>query len=428
MPSSLSTPSLPSALLPVVCGADVHLASITVTILWAPDADGVEPPRLSRKFATDTASLETFAAWLREHQCFQVVLESTGVYWKPVFTILEEHGIGVCLANAQQVKAIPGRKTDLKDSEWLALLALRGLVRPSLIPDAAFRACRDLLRRRKKLVRERNAETNRLYKVLAEANIPVRTVISKLDGVSAEAILRALVNGERDPEQLAKLARGKLARKRAALKRVLYGRIQPHHVILLQQGLAHRDFLSQQIALLEAELDQRLAEVHELVTRLDTIPGVDHFTAQAILVELGGDISAFPDGAHLASWAGLCPGNHVSAGKRRKGKNPRGNRWLKEVLVEAGWAASHTKGTFLRARFDRVMARRGLKRAVMAIAHRIGLIAYHILATDQEYHELGADYYRRHQNPSRVKERCLTALKELGYTVTLTRQEAPATS
>jgi transposase len=373
------------------------------------------------EYATDTASLEAFALWLKSQSCRAVALESTGVYWQPVFNVLETEQIQVCLVNARHVKNVPGRKTDLKDSQWLAQLFMQGLLRPSLIPEAPIRVARSLIRRRKKLIEARAAEVNRLAKALETANIKLSSVVSDLQGLSAMAMLKALVRGERDPEKLAALADPHVKATPAELAKALKGRIEEHHVLLLKQGLEHHLFLTKQIEELSQALDKQLAKVpgaDEAVKLLDSIPGVEKKTAEGIFVEMGGNLEAFPSAEHMASWAGMCPGNHQSAGKQKSGKARHGNQWLRKILVEAAWAAARKKGSYLNKFYHRLAGRLGKKRAVFALAHKILMIAYQVLKTRQPYVELGETYYLS-LDEERRKKRCIADLRALGYEAAL---------
>jgi transposase len=399
-------------------GLDVHKATVVAT---AHTPEGRE----TRTFGTVTADLQRLAAWLEERGVTHVALEATGVYWQPVWNVLEAAGDGfeLLLVNARHVKAVPGRKTDVKDSEWLCDLLRHGLLKASFVPDKAQRERRELVRYRKTLIRERASEINRIQKVLEGANVKLASVATDVLGVSGRRMLEAMVAGVADPEALADLAKGKLRRKRPALEEALDGPVGPHQRFLLREQLAHLDELDARIARLSDELDARLRPFAAAVAALQTIPGVGRATAEAILCELGADLGRFPSAAHLASWAGLCPGQHESAGKRASGRTRKGNPWLRAALVEAAWAAARTKATYLRAQYHRLAARRGKTRALVAVAHTLLVIVYHVLTTGEPYREPGADYFDR-RNQDALARRLVKRLTTLGYAVTLEPQAA----
>jgi transposase len=370
-----------------------------------------------------TADLLALSDWLAELEVGQIALESTGVYWRPVFNLLEGDGRTIVLVNPQHMKAVPGRKTDVKDSEWLADLLRHGLVRASFIPPAPIRELRELTRYRKTLVRERGQETQRLQKLLESANIKLSAVASNVLGVSGRDMLRALRDGEDDPQILAEFARGALRAKLPALRQALLGRVRPYHRILLGELLAHIAYLDETIARLDAEIDRHLAPFTEEVALLKTIPGVSQVAAATLIAEIGVDMTRFPSARHLASWAGVCPGNRQSAGKRLSGKPTKGNVWLRAVLGEVAWAAARTRDTYLRAQFERLAKRRGRKRAIVAVGHSILVIAYHVLRTRQPYTDLGPDYFDS-QDTERIARHHIQRLGQLGYEVTITPKEA----
>ncbi len=399
-------------------GIDVHKKFLVVC--WRHiDAEG----RLhteKRRFGTMTADLEALAAWLAERGCTHVAIESTGVYWQPVYNILEDH-FEVWLVNAQHVRHVPGRKTDMTDAEWLAQLMQYGLLKPSFIPPRPQRELRELVRYRQSLVEERTRVVNRLQKVLEDANIKLASVVSDIQGVSAQAMLKALVQGTTDAQALAELARGRLRCKLEELERALTGRVRPHHRFLLAELLAHLAFVDERIAHLEAEIERRLAEMPEFVAaiaRLETIPGVDRLTAITIVAEIGVDMSRFPSERHLTSWAGMAPGNNQSGGKQRSGKTRKGNRYLRRALVQAAHAAARAKGTYLKARYHRLAARRGKKRAAVAVGRTILRIAYFLILREETYRELGEDHFDR-LDKERTTQRLVRRLENLGYTVEL---------
>ena len=407
-------------------GLDVHKRTVVACLLRA-TADG-RPRKELRTFGTMTEDLLALADWLRAVGCEAVAMESTGVFWKPVYNILEGQLATVMVVNAAHIKAVPGRKTDLKDAEWIAELLQHGLLRPSFIPDRAQRELRDLTRTRTALIDERSAAVNRLQDVLEDANLKVAGVATDVMGVSGRAILAAILAGETDPAALADLAKGKLRKKRAALERALGGRVAAHHRLLLATHLAHSDCLSEQIDHLSAAIAERLRPLEDVLARLDTIPGVDRQTAEVLLAEIGVEMGRFPSAAHLASWAGLCPGNHESAGKRTSGKTRKGSRWLRRALTEAAHGAARTKQPGRRAlagRYRRLVARRGKQRAIVAVGHRLLTIAYYVLRDRQEYREPTTSYLDE-QRRVRARRRALDQLRQLGYEVSLAPTEPAA--
>jgi transposase len=364
-----------------------------------------------------TSDLLLLHDWLQANGVTHVAMESTGVYWKPIFNLLEGN-FTVLLVNAAHIKAVPGHKTDVKDSEWIADLLAHGLLKGSFIPPQDIRDLRDLTRYRKSLTDERVREINRLQKLLETANIKLSSVATDVMGVSGRAMLEALIAGNTDPEVLADLAKGKLRKKLDLLREALNGRFRPHHQFMLGQILAHLDYLDEAIEQLSQEVEDYITPFFQEIQLLDTIPGVNQKIAEAIVAEIGVDMSHFPSGRHLASWAGLCPGNNESAGKRKSGKTRKGDRWLKRYLIEASLAISHTKDTYLSALYHRIARRRGVKKATVAIAHAIIVIAYNIIAKKLPYHEFGADYFDR-LNEAYIKHNFIKRLESLGYEVTL---------
>jgi transposase len=396
-------------------GLDVHKATVVATV-------HTPAGRATRTFGTVTAALQGLAGWLRGQGVTHVAMESTGVFWRPIYNLLEaEEAFALLVVNAQHVKQVPGRKTDVRDAEWLCDLLRHGLLRASFIPDKEQRERRELVRYRKTLVRERASEVNRIQKVLEGANIKLASVATDVLGVSGRRMLEALVAGAADAPALADLAKGRLRRKRAALEEALTGRVGPHQRFLLREQLAHLDELDARIARVSAELEARLRPFAAALAALQTIPGVGRGTAEAIVCELGADLRRFPTAGHLASWAGLCPGQHESAGKRASGRTRKGNPWLRAALVEAAWAAAHTKASYLRAQYHRLAARRGAKRAVVAVAHTLLVIIYHVLTTGEVYRDLGADYFDRRDRDA-LARRLVKRLTTLGYAIAL---EAP---
>src|SRR3989441_491666 len=351
-------------------------------------------------------------------------MESTGVYWKPVFYVLEE-AFTCLLVNAAHIKQVPGRKTDVKDCMWIAQCLEHGLLRGSFVPPAPIRELRDLTRHRKVLIQERSRAANRLHKLLQDAGIKLASVATDILGVSARAMLDALVEGTTDPDVLADLARGKLRKKLPALRQALTGRFRAHHAFLLGQILAHLDYLEEAIAAVSAHIEEQLRPFTPQVERLMTIPGVQRRTAETILAEIGTDMAVFPTAGHLASWAGMCPGNNESAGKRRSGKTRKGSKWLRTSLIEAAKAAARTKATALGARYRRILPHRGHRKAIVAVGRHILEISHHLLRTDRTYQELGPDYFDR-RHAERLQRRCIRQLEQLGLQVTITPASAAA--
>lgn len=397
-------------------GLDVHKRVVVACVLLT-EADGRTHKEVQH-FGTMTADLEQLAHWLAERGVTHVALESTGVYWQPVWNVLEEQ-FTLLLVNAQHVKAVPGRKTDVKDCEWLADLLRHGLLKGSFVPERAQRELRELTRYRTTLIWERAAEVNRLQKTLEGANIKLAAVATDLTGRSARAMLEALIAGCTDAAVLAELARGRLREKLPTLERALRGRFGAHQRFLVAQQLIHVDTLDELIARLDAEVAERLGPFPAVVESLDTIPGVGRRTAEVLIAEVGADVARFPTAAHLASWAGVCPGNDESGGKRRSGKTRKGNRWLRSALIEAAQAAGHTKQTYLGAQYRRLAARRGAKKAAVAVAHTILVIAHHLLRhPDSVYRDLGVHYYDQRDRQA-VQRRLVRRLEALGYQVIL---------
>jgi len=399
-------------------GLDVHKKTVVACALVGA-ADAVVEPEVAT-FGTMTADLERLAGWLAERGVADVVMEATGVYWKPVHNVLERHGgFRLVVGNAEHSKAVPGRKTDVKDAVWLARLLRHGLVRPSFIPDREQRELRELTRYRTALIRERASEINRLQKTLEAANIKLAAVISDVTGVSGQKILDALVNGEEDPGTLVGLADARIQKKRAALEQALVGQLSPTLTFVVKHQLRHLHELDDLIAACDAGVEERMRPFADAIARLDEIPGVGTRTAQVIVAELGVDMTRFPSHRHAAAWAGMCPGNNASGGKRRRAKTRKGSPWLKAALAEAAWAAGRCKGGYLPEQFRRLAARRGRKRAIVAVGHSILVIAYHLLKDGSRYTDLGPEHSDR-RDADRVKKRSIQRLEALGYKVSLT--------
>jgi transposase len=400
---------------PRCCGLDVHKKTVVACVLIPGPTS--QPVKQVRTFETMTDQLLRLADWLAELGVTQVAMEATGVYWKPLWNLLEDR-FELLLVNARHIKAVPGHKTDVRDAEWIAERLRHGLLKPSFVPDRAQRELRELTRYRTALVGERAAEAARLQKVLEGANLKLGDVASNVLGVSARAMLERLVADDADPAALAELARGRLRAKIPQLQRALAGRLRAHQRFLLAQQLVHLDFLDEAIGQASAEIAARLRPLEAAIVHLDSIPGVGRRTAEILLAEIGTDMGRFPSAAHLASWAGMCPGNDESAGKRRSGKTRPGSPWLRQALVEAAQAAGRTRDTYLAAQYRRLATRRGKKKAVVAVGHTILVVAYHLLARDRDYQELGAGWFDQHDRAA-VKRRLVRRLEALGWDVQL---------
>jgi transposase len=437
-----------------VAGLDVHKKTVVATRMHVTEEDRVEWE--TETFGTTTPDLLKLHDWLHEWNCTHVSMESTGDYWKPVFNILED-SFEVWLVNAQHVKHVSGRKTDVKDSEWLAELMLHGLLKPSFIPPKPQRALRELTRYRTRLVQERARVVNRVQKLLEGANIKLSSVATDIMGVSARAMLAEIVAGQTDAEHMADLARGRMRNKIPELEKALTGLVQPHHRFVLAQQLDHIDFLDEKVETLSIRIGQQLesmswphgpaepdaskdteegaqvADESELpltwdtaVALLDTIPGVNRRIAEVMLAEVGLDMSRFPTADQLASWAGLAPGNHQSGGKRYSGRTTKGNKSLSSIMVQGAWSAVRTKDTFLKARYHRLAARRGKKRAIVAVAHSMLVSAWHMLTYQQPYQELGGDYFDQRKKETKVSYLVRRLEKLTGGSVSIELQPAAA--
>ena len=396
-------------------GLDVHQGSVVACVLLG--AAGRKPRKEVRTFATATADLVALRDWLKALGVTHVGMESTGVYWKPVYAVLEGH-FELIVGNAHHIKAVPGRKTDVKDAEWIADLVRHGLVRASFVPPPAIRELRDLVRLRRSLSEGLTTERNRTLKLLETANIKLASVASEVFGVSGMAMLRALVENAATPEQMAELARGKLRRKLAPLARALEGRLTEHHRFVLDLHLRRMAAIEADLAALDARIEARMEPFRAQRALLRQIPGVDDRVAATIIAEIGIDMSVFGSAMRLASWAGVCPGNHESAGRQRRGTTRRGNVHLKTALVTAAIGASRRKGSYYKDKYHRLRARRGRLRATMAIAHKILIAAYHMLAGGVPYRELGEAFLDQ-QARQRTVRHLLHRLNHLGYEVML---------
>lgn len=397
------------------CGLDVHKKTVTACIV-VPGDDGM-PHKQIRSFGTMADDLERLAGWLEEAEVSHVAMESTGVYWKPVWNVLEDR-FELILANPQHIKPLKGRKTDFKDCEWVADFLRHGLIRPSFVPNRALRVQRSYTRSRDKLVKDRSAELQRLQDTLEEANIKLSSVVSDINGKSAREMLQALAAGQTDISAIANLAKGRLRDQMPELQRALAGRFDADLRFFLALHLAYIDFLDACIAEVEAKIGEQMAHLEEPLAALDSIPGIGITSARGILAEIGSDMSRFASAAHLASWGRMCPGNNLSAGKRRSGRTGKGNRWLRSLLTEAAHAAGRGK-TYLAAQYYRIGARRGKKKAAIAVGHSILVIAYHLLSNPgMRYEDLGGRYFAE-RDTERLKHRLIHRLEGLGCKVTL---------
>ena len=403
-------------------GLDVHQAELTACVR-VPDAEG-RTLQIVQEFGTTTPDLLALADWLRSHRVTHVAMESSGVYWKPVYYVLEQE-FTVLLVNAQHIKHVPGRKTDVIDAAWIAQLLAHGLLRGSFVPPPPIHELRDLTRYRKVLTDERNREVNRIHKLLQDAGVKLATVATDIMGVSGRAMMRAPVEGQADPGALADLARGRLRAKLPALRKALTGRFRDHHAFLLERMLAHVVDLESDIEAVQEGIEAAVAPFAAQVEALDGITGVGRIAAQATLGEIGVDMSVFPSDAHCASWAAICPGQNESAGKRKSAKTRKGSKWLRGMLIECAHAASQSKGTYLSERYRQLARRRGKKKAIAAVAHEILLAAYRVLSTGEPYRDRGPDVVRTEADEA-AKRKALTQLHRLGYSVTLTPIPRPA--
>jgi transposase len=398
-----------------VAGLDVHKKSVVAAIIVR-GADG-EWHQERRTFGTMTADLLALSDWLLSQRVTHVAMESTGEYWKPIFNILEG-SFEVMVVNAHHLSRVPGRKTDQSDAEWIAELMQCGLLTASFIPPEGQRELRELTRFRSTFIRERATLVNRLQKVLESANIKLASVASNVIGVSGRAMLEAIIEGQASAEEMAQLAKGRLREKREELAKALEGRVKPHHRFVLTELLCQIDNLDEAIARFDEQIEAHGRPFEEAVVLLDTIPGVSRETAEVIVSEVGVDMGRFPTAGHLAAWAGVAPGNNESAGKRHSTKIRQGNKCLKSALNQAAHAATRTKDTYLSAQYHRLAARRGKKRAIVAVMHSILVIAYHIIKRKEPYHELGGDHFDKCQ-PEVTAQRLLKRLERLGYLVSV---------
>lgn len=405
-----------------VCGLDVHRDSIMACVRVP--APGSERREEVRSFGTTTSDLVTLRDWLKAHGVTHVAMESTGVLWKPVYYLLEGE-FTVLLVNAAHIKNVPGRKTDVKDSQWIAELLECGLLSASFVPPPPIRDLRDLTRYRTELVQNRTREVQRLHKVLQDAGIKLSSVASNIMGVSGRTMVQALIQGTQDPTVLADLARGVLRKKLPALRKALEGRFRGHHGFLAGEILSLIDYLEESIERVTQQIEECLRPFAEERERLETIPGIKGKTAAVVVAEIGVNMKQFPSAKHLASWAGLCPGNNESAGKHRRTKTRKGDGWLRAALVEAALAAIRSRETSFSGQYSRLRSRLGHKKAVVAVAHSMLVVIYQVLSTGKTYHELGRDYYEKIYKRT-AQERLVRQLERLGYNVTLAAKEPAA--
>ena len=396
------------------CGLDIGQALIVACVLVG--GHGKLPKKCLRNFGTTTRELLALRDWLESLGVSHVAMESTGVYWKPVHNILEGH-FEIIVANARHIKAVPGRKTDVRDSEWIAELLRFGLISPSFVPTQDLRELRDLLRYRRKVVDAQTAERNRVLKLLETANVKLASVASDVFGVSGRLMLKALIEGNATPAAMAQLARGRLRRRLGDLELALEGRVTEHHRFLLSLQLSRLDDIESTVSALDARIDQKVEPLNAIVERLTQIPGVDRIVAITIVAEMGVDMSVFRTAPRLASWAGICPGNDESAGKRKNARSNKGNVYLKVALVQAAMATRNTK-SYLGQKFRHLARRRGKKRAAVAVGHKILVAAYHMLATGQPYVDLGEAYLDR-LDVTKTASALVRRLNRLGYQVEL---------
>ena len=403
---------------PRCCGLDVHKETVVACLRLVIDGKAIKE---TRTFATTTAGLLALSEWLTETQCTHVAMEATGVYWKPVWHILSDGDFELVLANAAHIKNVPGRKSDVKDSDWISDLLAHGLIQPSFVPDGPTQEMRTLLRTRKQVVREKSSHVLRIQKTLEDANIKLDSVITDIMGVSGRKMIEALIAGEKDPAKLARLADPRVKASKDSLREALRGRVTKNHRFLLRLHLRQIDAIDAAIAEIDREVEASIAPFRTAVEQVSTVPGVKSLAAQTILSEIGLDMSRFPSSGHLISWACICPRSDESAGKRRSTRIRKGSPWLKTTLVQCAWAATRTKGSYLQAQFYRIRARRGAKKAILAVAASILTAIYHMLKDGTFYQDLGPDHFDP-RTKERHKNRLIKRLADLGYVVELVPQ------
>lgn len=403
------------AMLERVAGLDVHRDTVAACVRVP--GPGSTRQKFVQTFGTTTGDLMALGDWLKVHGVTHAAMESTGVYWKPVYYILEE-AFTVLLVNPAHMKNVPGRKTDVKDCEWIAELQEHGLLNGSFIPPKPIRDLRDLTRRRTTVTQERAHEVQRLHSVLQDAGIKLSSVATNIMGVSGRAMIEALVKGTKDAEVLADLAKGRLKAKLGELRKALEGRFRGHHAFLASRILGHIDYLEDEIAEMDRAIEEQMRPFAEEAKKLETIAGVKRKTAEKVISEIGVNMKQFPSAQHLASWSGLCPGNNESAGKHKSGRTRKGNRHLRAALVEAALAATRTRDSYFSAQYARIMRRRGHRKAVIAVAHSILVIAYHLLSRGKTYEELGRKFFEQRDKEA-IQRRCTQQLERLGFKVTL---------
>lgn len=403
---------------PRCCGLDVHKATVVACVRRVIDGKTVKE---TRTFATTTASLIALSEWLTETKCTRVAMEATGVYWKPVWHILSDEDFELVLANAAHIKNVPGRKSDVKDADWISDLLAHGLIRPSFVPDGPTQEMRTLLRTRKQLVREKTSHILRIQKTLEDANIKLDSVITDIMGASGRKMIEALIAGEKDPAKLARLADPRVRASQESLREALRGRVIKSHRFLLRLHLGQVDAIDAAIAEIDREVEAGIAPFRAAVEQVSAVPGIKSLAAQTILSEIGIDMSRFPSSSHLISWACICPRSDESAGKRRSTRIRKGSPWLKSTLVQCAWAATRTKGSYLQAQFYRIRARRGPKKAILAVAASILTAIYHMLKDGTLYQDLGPNHLNA-RNKERQKNRLVQRLADLGYIVELAPQ------
>jgi len=403
---------------PRCCGLDVHKETVVACVRLVIDGKTVKEVRT---FSTTTASLIALSEWLAEAKCTHVAMEATGVYWKPVWHILSDESFELVLANAAHIKNVPGRKTDVKDADWISDLLAHGLIRPSFVPDPQTQEMRTFLRTRKQFVREKSSHILRIQKTLEDANIKLDSVITDIMGLSGRKMIEALIAGEKDPAKLAQLADRRVRASQQTLREALCGRVTNSHRFLLRLHLGHIDALDAAIAELDREVEAAIVPFRTAVEQVTTAPGINSLAARTILSEIGTDMSRFPTSGHLISWACICPRNDESAGKRRSTRIRKGSPWLKTTLVQCAWAAARTKDSYFNAQFHRIRARRGPKKAIVAVAASILTAIYHMLKDGTMYQDLGPNHFSA-RDKQRQKNRLIKRLADLGYVVELAPQ------